>query len=94
MLPALPNFVQQVKRYQISKKKTIYPADTFESAALEATSFVHTHIMAQAITSASTLGFMLRDLDEELCSRIVEEHLLGDRLARSVGDPNTLGRAK
>jgi hypothetical protein len=94
MLPALPNFVQQVKRYQISKKKTIYYADTFESPALEETSFNHTHIMAQAITSVSTLGFMLRDLDEELCARIVEEHLLGDQLARSVGDPNTPGRAK
>jgi hypothetical protein len=41
--------------------------------------------MAQAIITTSALGFMLHDLNHELCSRINDELLLSDHAAQTLG---------
>ena len=40
--------------------------------------------MEKAIRTTSALGFILRDLNHELCSRFVDELLLKDRNAKAI----------
>ena len=50
--------------------------------------------MERAIETTSKLGFMLRDLDYEFCSRFADELLLQDKNAKAIGSPLISTRAK
>jgi len=50
--------------------------------------------MEKAIRTTSQLGFMLRDMEYELCSRFVDELLLHDKHAKVLGDTDIPSRAK
>jgi len=50
--------------------------------------------MERAIETTSKLGFMLRDLEYEFCSRFADELLLQDRNAKAIGSPLITSRAK
>jgi len=60
----------------------------------EVISFDHTHLMSHAITSTSTMGFILRDLNQEFAARIANELLLSDKKVKALGSNNILNRAK
>jgi hypothetical protein len=53
----------------------------------------HMHTMERAICTTSLLGFILRNLDYELCSRITDELMLKNKLAKAIGDPTITNRA-
>jgi hypothetical protein len=48
----------------------------------------HIHTMEKAIRTTSQRGFMLRNMDHEVCSRFVDELLLHDKNAKAIGDVN------
>jgi hypothetical protein len=91
-LPNLPLFLNQVQQYQISERKTIVYGDSFECPTLEEISCDHPHVMDHAIEVTSALGLMLRDLNHKACARFVDELLLVDHVAKTVGSPNILGQ--
>ena len=65
-----------------------------ESPAAEVITYDHKHIMGHAIQTASSLGFMLYDLNNEFCSRFVSELLLCDKNAKAIGSPHIITRYK
>jgi len=93
-LPTIPVLFNQIDQYLISPKKIITFMDSFDTPETEETTFAHTHIMAEAIYTTSALGFMLRDMNNELCARITDEILLADRTAKALGDLGIGNRRK
>jgi len=91
-LPNLPLFLNQVQQYQISERKAIVYGDSFECPTLEEISCDQPHVMDHAIEVTSALGLMLRDLNHKACARFVDELLLVDHVAKTVGSPNILGQ--
>jgi len=49
--------------------------------------------MERAVRTTSQLGFMLRNLEHELCSRFTDELLLKDKYAMTLGSPHVSSRA-
>jgi len=55
--------------------------------------YKHTHLMERVVQTTCLLGFMLRNLEHELCSRIADELLLMDRNAKGLGNKEISNRA-
>jgi hypothetical protein len=72
---------------KVSAKKTLSFYDDTSTPITTVVSYDHTHIMEKAIHTTSSLGFMLRDLQDEFASRFVDELLLKDRYAKALGSP-------
>ncbi len=53
----------------------------------------YTHTMERAVRNTSALGFLLRNLNEELCSRFAEEIMMKDRLSKALGSLQYTNRA-
>jgi hypothetical protein len=60
-------------RIHISAKKTLQYFDNGETLTNTIVSHDHTHIMDRALQTTSALGFMLRNMNHELCSRFTDE---------------------
>lgn len=71
----------------ISGKKVISYFDDVETPLSETITYDFTHTMERAVQTTSRLGFMLRDLDQEFISRFIDELLLKDRNANTLGSP-------
>jgi hypothetical protein len=93
-IPDIPHLVQRIRTFQVSEKRILTYDDSFDNPTQEDISCNHPHVMAQAIITTSALGFMLRDLNHELCSRITDELLLSDHAAQTLGCPNITNRRK
>jgi len=72
--------------YILGRKVLQYLEDP-ETPTLEVISFDHMHTMERAIRTTSYLGFILRDLKYEFCSRLIDELLLQDKKAKAMGSP-------
>jgi hypothetical protein len=84
----------QIDQIPITGKKTLtYLADWVNPSCVTI-SHDHTHIMEKAVDTTSKYGFMLRDLNSELCSRFVDELLIQDKNAKTLGSPKITTRAK
>jgi len=90
-MPALKNAVQQL---HVSAKCVIWYDQTFDAPKYEEITYNHTHVMGRAIQTTALMGFMLRDLDHELCSRFTDELLISDNHAKTSGSPSITNRAK
>jgi hypothetical protein len=66
--------------------------DGTESPHTKTITYDHIHTMEKAIRTTSQLGFMLRNMDHEVCSRFVDELLLHDKNAKAIGDVNISSR--
>jgi hypothetical protein len=93
-IPNIPALKDTVRRFQVSAKRTVYFEDSFNTPAHEEVTYNHTHTMERAIETTSLVGFMLRDLNYELCARFTDELLLNDQYAKHMGSPNIANRAK
>jgi len=74
-----------------AKKITQYQEDA-HAAPVTTISYEYTHTMERAVRTASMLGFMMQNLEFELCSRFTDELLLRDRNAQAIGDKNASSR--
>jgi hypothetical protein len=81
-------------RIHISAKKTLQYYDNGETPTGTFVSHDHTHIMDRALQTTSALGFILRNMNHELCSRFTDELVSTDRYAKGIGNPNIANRAK
>jgi hypothetical protein len=93
-LPNIPILLNQIQQFQISPRKVLTYETTFDSPTEEEINYLHTHTMDRAIKTTSLLGFMLRDLNSEFCSRFVDELVIGDSTSRAIGNPHIKNRAK
>jgi hypothetical protein len=93
-LPNIPILLNQIQQFQISPRKVLTYETTFDSPTEEEINYLHTHTMDRAIKTTSLLGFMLRDLNSEFCSRFVDELVIGDSTTRAIGNPHIKNRAK
>jgi len=75
----------KIRQFNISGKRTIIYQDDFDNPHSESISYDHTHIMECAVSTSSVLGFMLRDLNNEFCSRFTDDLLLMDKRAKAIG---------
>ncbi len=85
-IPDIPAVQSRISQLTVSRKKTLIYQDTFENPVLEELSFDHKHIMAQAIYTTCAMGFILKDLNHEFCSRFVDDLLLSNKTARTIGN--------
>lgn len=93
-IPAGTEAAAQIAQVTISGKKTLHYVTDWEKPSCTTIAHDHTHIMERAIETTSKLGFMLRDLEYEFCSRFADELLLQDRNAKAIGSPLITSRAK
>jgi len=91
-LPKIHNLDIEIQNHPISSKKTLIYGDNYDFPEADENNHEHTHIMAHAISSTAALGFILRDLDKEISSRIVDELLLTDRFIKTIGSPAITNR--
>jgi len=94
ILPRIPNLSDRFGRFLVSPKKILHYETSFQEPVYEEVTFMHTHCMDLANKTLSRLGFMLRDLRKEFCSRFIDELLNGDQFAKSVGHPSITNRSK
>jgi hypothetical protein len=94
LLPQIPHLVDRVRQLPVSPKRIMYYDMTFDEPVCEEITYTHTHSMDLAIKTTARLGFMLRDLQKELCARFVDELLNGDTSLKTVGDPSIVNRSK
>jgi len=94
ILPHIPQLKNAVQQFNISAKRVIRYDQTFDTPEYEQITYNHSHVMGRAIQTTALMGFMLRDLDHELCSRFTDELLITDNKAKTLGSPNIANRAK
>jgi hypothetical protein len=85
-IPKGSNAENRLSQTKISGKKTLFYQDDEEIPFKEEISYDHIYTMEKAIRTTSALGFILRDLNHELCSRFIDELLLNDRNAKAVAN--------
>jgi hypothetical protein len=66
MLPDIHNLREHVRSLPVSPKRIISYESSFDLPPQERITFEHTQIMDRAIKTTFLLGFMLRDLQNEL----------------------------
>jgi hypothetical protein len=93
MLPDIHNLREHVRSLPVSPKRIISYESSFDLSPQERITFEHTQ-NGGAIKTTSLLGFMLRDLQNEFCSRFTDELQGTDKHAKPIGDPNIANRAK
>jgi hypothetical protein len=71
----------------IPGKKTLVFQDSVESSPTKQISYDHTHTMENVIKNTCKLGFMLRDINDELGSRFIDELLILDKNAKELASP-------
>ncbi len=86
-IPSNCEVLRRIKNYHISGKRTLLYLDTFEHPNAEVFTCDHKHILAQAINTTCALGFVLKDLDEEFCSRFVDDLMLVDKKVKAIENP-------
>jgi hypothetical protein len=84
--------LSRIRQLAISGRKTLTFQDTFKTPYSELVTYDHSHIMAQAISTTSALGFMLHDLKYEFVSRFIDELLLQDKKAKAIGNVHVKGK--
>jgi hypothetical protein len=77
----------------ISGKRTLFFYDTTTENSSECVSYDHVQTMEKAIRSSCQLGFILRDLNNEVFARFADELLLMDRSAKAIASPHITTRA-
>jgi len=83
-----PSLCSKEQTFSASQvKKTLIFQDNIESPPIEQISYDHTHTMEKVIKNTCKLGFMLRDLNDELGSRFIDELLILDRNAKELARP-------
>jgi len=89
----LPNYSSayiRMNNLHISGKRTLKYLQDVENPISDIISYNRMHTMERAIKTTSSLGFMLRDLDNEFCSRFIDELLLNDKKAKAIGNSHIL----
>jgi hypothetical protein len=86
-IPSGTSAAYRANLLSISGKKTLVYQDNIESSPIEQISYDHTHTMEKVVKSTCKLGFMLRDLNDELGSRFIDELLILDRNAKELASP-------
>ena len=84
----------QINQISITGKKTLTYLTDWDSPSCIDISHDHIHIMEKAVDTTSKYGFMLRDMNSEFCSRFVDELLIQDKNAKTIGSPKITTRAK
>jgi hypothetical protein len=92
-IPEYYSAAEQDRRIYISGRKILSYQSDVDTLPVESRLYDHPHTMEKAVESTCMLGFMLRNLDQEFCSRFVDELLLKDKYTRSIGCPLTTARA-
>jgi len=83
-----PSLCSKEQTFSASQvKKTLIFQDNIESPPIEQISYDHTHTMEKVIKNTCRLGFMLRDLNDELGSRFIDELFILDRNAKELARP-------
>jgi hypothetical protein len=92
-IPSNTNAAARANTYIVSGKKTLIFKDNTETPYAELITYDRVHTMERVIKSTCYLGFMHRDLDQEFCSRFVDELLLQDKRAKVIASPLITTRA-
>ncbi len=85
--------IEKAKQSNISGKITYQYLDDPNCPASSYISYDHTHLMERAVRTTCLLGFMLRNLEHEFCSRLADELILMDRNAKTLGNKAISTRA-
>jgi hypothetical protein len=92
-IPRTSRAFERARQSHISGKIIYKYQDDTNCPSSSIMSYEHTHIMERAVRTTCSSGFMLRNLEQELCSRLADELALMDKNAKALGNKEISNQA-